>query len=303
MNFLSIEYFIAVTENDTITKAAEQLYITQQTLSTHIASLENELGSKLFIRSNPIELTYAGKIFLKHVSDIYERYNIMWNEMHDVTDKEVGNLHIGVDYAISSHIMPQLIELFRREYPNTDFTIVESNSEALHENLTNKRIDIAIGILSKPAMNIKTKDFYQDSLVMVVPNIIIEKNNIPTDNLCVENLNEFKQFPFILSHSNNISTQIIQKIINKYDFQPIIKAKSDNIKTRLSLCANGVGICFSPQMYLNKLLSEEEKSKVTVFQLREDTRYTISFGYRKDPYQWKMASEFIRIATSHSLHF
>lgn len=54
MNFLTMEYFRAVAAKRNITKAAEELHITQQTLSAHIASLEKELACQLIIRSNPL---------------------------------------------------------------------------------------------------------------------------------------------------------------------------------------------------------------------------------------------------------
>ena len=60
MNFLSMEYFIAVMAKRNITKAAEEMHITQQTLSAHIAAIEQELACQLIIRRNPQELTYAG---------------------------------------------------------------------------------------------------------------------------------------------------------------------------------------------------------------------------------------------------
>ena len=63
MNFLSMDYFLMTAEKRSFTKAADALHITQQTLSTHIANLEQELDCKLFVRHVPLELTYAGEIF------------------------------------------------------------------------------------------------------------------------------------------------------------------------------------------------------------------------------------------------
>ena len=75
MNFKSMEYFITVAAKRNITNAARELYITQQTLSSHISAIENELDCQLIIRSKPLELTYAGEIFLKHALSIYEIIN------------------------------------------------------------------------------------------------------------------------------------------------------------------------------------------------------------------------------------
>lgn len=97
MNFLSMEYFIAVAAKRNITKAAEELHITQQTLSAHIAAIENELACQLVVRSNPLELTYGGEVFLRYATKFYENYQSMWNEFNDLTNNQRGKLLIGVD--------------------------------------------------------------------------------------------------------------------------------------------------------------------------------------------------------------
>ena len=61
MNFQSIRYFLQVAKRRSFSQAAEELFITQQTLSASIASLEKELGCRLFIRHIPLELTYGGR--------------------------------------------------------------------------------------------------------------------------------------------------------------------------------------------------------------------------------------------------
>ena len=66
MNLQTMEYLIAVAEEQSISKAAERLHITQQTLSAHLASVEEELGCRLFERRVPLKITYAGEEFLKY---------------------------------------------------------------------------------------------------------------------------------------------------------------------------------------------------------------------------------------------
>ena len=68
MNFLSIRYFLVTAEERSITRAAEKLHITQQTLSAHIAAMEREAGAKLFVRSVPLKLTGSGEVFYRYAS-------------------------------------------------------------------------------------------------------------------------------------------------------------------------------------------------------------------------------------------
>ena len=69
MNFSSMKYFTVLARERNFTRAAEQLHITQQSLSSHIAGLEKEFGCKLIIRHVPLELTYAGEVFLRYAKD------------------------------------------------------------------------------------------------------------------------------------------------------------------------------------------------------------------------------------------
>ena len=64
MNFSSMEYFTVLAQERNFTRAAERLHITQQSLSSHIAGMEKELGSQLLVRRVPLELTYAGEVML-----------------------------------------------------------------------------------------------------------------------------------------------------------------------------------------------------------------------------------------------
>ena len=66
MNFSSMEYFIVLAQERNFTRAAERLHITQQSLSSHIAGMEKELGSQLLVRHVPLELTYAGEVMLRY---------------------------------------------------------------------------------------------------------------------------------------------------------------------------------------------------------------------------------------------
>lgn len=77
MNFSSFDYFLALARERSYTRAADALHITQQSLSAAIAALERELGCPLVVRRTPLELTYAGRVFLQYA----ERFHQTRDEM------------------------------------------------------------------------------------------------------------------------------------------------------------------------------------------------------------------------------
>ena len=90
MNFQSMEYFAAVAKNRSFTRAADALHITQQTLSAHIAGIERELGCPLLIRHIPLELTYAGEVFLRYATEFNTKYDCTMSSMLWETTKIVS---------------------------------------------------------------------------------------------------------------------------------------------------------------------------------------------------------------------
>ncbi len=294
MNFLSMEYFTAVANKRSITKAAEELHITQQTLSAHIRSVERELGCRLIVRRNPLELTYAGEVFLRYASEFYRSYQSMWAEFGDITGNQSGVLRVGVSYTRGRTIMPDIIAAFQREYPNICVNLSEGVNDELLRSLLDGDTDLAIANFDDPPQGIVTADFYTEQIVMLGRRDMCPP--VTGDVLDQERLAAFADRPFVMGNPEDIAGRISRKMIKKAGFQPDIKAQSDNAETLIAMAAAGIGLCFVPRHMLRLALGEEQADKMRVFGFDGDERYMIKFGYRSRPYQWSVISEFMRIA-------
>ena len=109
MNFHSLDYFLVLAREKNFTRAAEALHITQQSLSSHIAGLEKELGCTLLVRRTPLELTYAGRTFLRYAESIGRTRQAMEREFCDISENQKGELRVGIAYTRGRAIMPHLI--------------------------------------------------------------------------------------------------------------------------------------------------------------------------------------------------
>ena len=294
MNFLSMEYFVTVANKRSITKAAEELHITQQTLSAHIQSVERELGCRLIVRRNPLELTYAGEVFLRYAAEFHRSYQAMRAEFGDITGNQRGVLRVGVSYTRGRTIMPDIVAAFQREYPNICVRLSEGVNDELLRSLLDGETDIAIANFDDPPQGIVTADFYTEQIVLLA-----RRDMCPSgveDVLSPERLAAFADKPFVMGNPEDIVGRISRKMIKKAGFQPDIKAQSDNAETLITMAAEGIGLCFVPRHMLKLALSEEQAGKMRVFGFDGDERYMINFGYRSRPYQWTVISEFMRIA-------
>ena len=133
MNFHSLDYFLVLAREKNFTRAAEVLHITQQSLSSHIAGLEKELGCTLVVRRTPLELTYAGRTFLRYAESIGQTRQAMEREFCDISENQKGELRVGIAYTRGRAIMPHLIPAFQRRYPNVEITLLEGSNDAIQK--------------------------------------------------------------------------------------------------------------------------------------------------------------------------
>lgn len=301
MNFLSMQYFSMVAHEKSFTKAANKLYITQQTLSAHIASIEKELGCQLLIRRVPLELTYAGEVFLKYASDIMKKYESMEYEFKDISHEDKGILKIGIGHTRGRTIMPKLIMEFQKKYPKIEIHLVEDLNDVLQQKLLEGEIDLAIAKFDNSEPEIISEDFYKEEIVLLIADQLLnelykdEKEQI-IKKLMQKDINVLSECPFLLNGQRDIIGKIGHSILAQGNFIPKIKVISSNTGTLLNLCMYGAGACFCTENLLNTSLSAEQRSLLRIFRFGKEAQYTIFFEYLKKSYQWSMISNFISLS-------
>ena len=303
MTFASLDYFTMVARELSFTKAAERLHITQQTLSAHIAALEKELGCQLLLRHIPLELTYAGEVFLQYALEIQKKRAAMLQEMGDIAHNEKGRLRIGIAHTRGHAIMPEIITRFQQRYPLVQVQLMEASNDVLHTKLLGGEIDLAIANYFQEGLpGVELQDFYQEEVVLLVADQLLdrvygsEKEAVLARIRETEDLTPLKECPFILNNQNDIAGRIERQLMAKADFFPIVRAESNNTETLLDLCLRGVGACFCPENLVSPTLNaEKEKRKLHLLRFGTQTQYMIRFGYLQQ-YQWSMIQNFIEIS-------
>jgi len=141
-----LNYFVAVSEQKSFTKAAEILRVAQPALGLQIRQLEQELKVQLLVRhSRGVELTDAGVILLQHARDILQRIDLARVAVRDSAPVQGERIIIGMAPSISAMLSYPLIKLGAQKFPNVTIVLVEELSSVLLEWLESGRIDIAIG--------------------------------------------------------------------------------------------------------------------------------------------------------------
>ena len=140
MNFLHLKYFLMVAEELNITRAAERLYISQQSLSNHISNMERELDVKLFTRSPKLSLTYAGGLLVETATQILDLYSQYQTKVGDINRHYLGMLRVGISHTCGLALMPDILPKFRQEFPLVEFSLFEGNSTQLEDELSHGRV-------------------------------------------------------------------------------------------------------------------------------------------------------------------
>ncbi len=158
--------FYVVAKNKHMTKASEELHISQPAISQSIKKLENELGGTLFLRSNKgMELTEEGKMFYEYVESALELINNAENEFTSFKDLSKGEIKIGCSTTLTKLVLLDAIKRFHIDYPNIIINITNDLTSNLIEDLKLGKLDF----------------------------VIFNESNIKENNLNLEKIRELKQ--------------------------------------------------------------------------------------------------------------
>jgi DNA-binding transcriptional LysR family regulator len=137
--------FYVVATNGSISKAADNLFISQPAVTFQIKNLEDQLGISLFVRTkHGVVLTDEGKILYDYVKKVIEIITNGENALTNLKNLDSGLLRIGASTTVSRHVLMPYLECFHEKYPNIDIQIVNNLTDNLIKDLFNFNLDILI---------------------------------------------------------------------------------------------------------------------------------------------------------------
>jgi DNA-binding transcriptional LysR family regulator len=248
MELRHLRYFVAVAQEEHMTRAAAKLGIQQPPLSHQIQLLEKELGVQLFFRqSRRIQLTPAGKVFLGDARAILASVDQATQRIQRFDMGEEGSIRLGFTSSASMHQMtPDLVRVFRETYPLITVEIEEGAAHDLINALEQERIDIAFSRSSvKPYPGIASMELLKEDMVIAVPiNHPLTKlpnETIRLKDLCDENFIFYQQV-----NGSGIKESLIEECA-KVGFEPRSAQIVYRIIGALHLVASGLGIAIVPK--------------------------------------------------------
>ncbi len=170
MELHQLEYFVAVAEEASFTRAAAKAHVAQPGVSAQIRRLERELGQQLFDRSGrSVRLTTVGAAVLPHARAALEATTRVRLAVDDLAGLVRGQVTVGMVSGCGSPVLGELLAEFHRSYPAIDIALTEAASDHLLEGLLAGRLDLAlIGSAGQPASGVDTAVLADEALVAAV---------------------------------------------------------------------------------------------------------------------------------------
>lgn len=238
MDLYQIRYFLTIAETGSFTKSAEQLYVSQPSLSAGIKKLEQELSVTLFERGGRrVLLTQAGRLFQEKAQAILAEYQAVRHDLEQF--KDCPTLKLGTLHTIRGADLARLIGAFREEYPNVAIELHNGYLKDLQDWLEGGEIDLAITWLRDRDDPQTSISLFHQPLTLAVP------QSHPFANYNSIHLTELDNQPYI-ERLNCEFWRTYPKMFEAVGVKPKMVYAANNEEWVISLIRAGMGMSIMP---------------------------------------------------------
>lgn len=308
--FQGMEYIYEVYKEKSFTKAAQNLFISQPSLSAMVKRIEKKIGYPVFDRSTkPLGLTECGKKYIQAVETIFAAENEFEDFINDWGDLKTGSLVLGGSSLFSSWVLPQLMGLFTRKYPLVKLILVEESTAELEKLLLNGRVDLVIDNCLLDSSVFDSFIFEEEHLLLAVPRAFSVNEKLEAFQLNTEDIKSkaflaanipavplefFQKEPFILLKPENDTGKRAMDICHSHHFIPDVLFELDQQQTAYNITCSGLGISFISHTLIAR---GTDNSNVVYYKLEgESSRRNLYFYWKKGRYFTRAMEEFLKIA-------
>jgi len=233
-----LQYFVAAAETGKISRAGAMMNVTQSSITIAIRALEDSLGYPLFHRrSNGVELTTQGQIFLQHSLHILAQMQALVDLKPESLQDCDGRVRLGVTETISGYFLSSLISIVRRELPSLDFDLVELSRREVEVSVLRRDLDLGLVMISdiddKIPFDICPLLVSRRRLWLSASHRLVHQKEVSLGDLVNEN--------YILVQSDN-HEEMIKRNWQRHNFTPKIAFRTGSLEAARSLVAAGYGV-------------------------------------------------------------
>ncbi|MGF7049879.1 LysR family hydrogen peroxide-inducible transcriptional activator [Paenibacillus sp. DS2015] len=292
MELRQLQYALQIATERNFSRAAEKLHIAQPSLSQQLSKLEKEIGVKLFQRNtSSVELTHAGAAFMEQAQKIVDAVELLHQEMTDISQLRGGKVVIGSMPITGSHLLPYVLPVFRRTYPDIEIALLEDSSMNLEKLTANGKTDLSLLSLPLLEPSLAYEVIGEEKIDLAVPPdhpFALKYANHTLEPIQIE---ELKDESFIVLKKGQGFRKMTLDLCQQAGFEPKVVFESSNMETIQSLVAAGMGITLVP-----RFISRAPRTDFVPIYLplaEPVPSRTLVVAYRRGRYLSKAAEAFI----------
>ena len=284
MNLNQLHYFSRLAETQHYTKAAEELDISQPSLSHAISSLEKELGTRLFEKQgrNGV-LTKYGAIFQEYVDESLKVLETGVKKVRSLTGQTEGLVELAYIYTLGSEFVPRIVSDFIRTHEELKvrFHFTVGNTSEVIQGIKEERFDIGFCSMAERESGIQFTPVGMENLVVVVP------KGHPLSYEKAVDLEQAAAYPQIFYTSNSGLRPVVDRMFEQVKVRPQIAYEIEEDGSMAGLVAQNFGIAVMPEIPVLKQLEVD----VVPLRNQHQKRY-VYMACGKDKYQPPLVSKF-----------
>ncbi|MDD2945606.1 MAG: LysR family transcriptional regulator [Acinetobacter sp.] len=261
MDIKSLSVFVKIVQLQSFTRTAEEMCVTQPTISKTIHHLEQEIGVALFHRGDAgrkrdVALTYTGEQVYQHALLILEEQQRIFETVAKIRQIKQGKLTLGLP-PLGSVLLSSLIAKFHKQYPHIELSFLEVGAAAIEDAILAKKVDVGIllGHL-KPVLS--------GIPIMDSPLCLLSRKDTQWKNRQTVKLIELKEESFLLYDDSFTLNNMIIQAANYVGFEPHVVCKSSQWDFIAKMVESDVGIALLPKIYCEQL--DQEKYNISLLE-------------------------------------
>lgn len=254
MDLTSLYYFSELAKDLHMTRTANRLFISQQTLSNHIQRLEDYYGTRLLYRKPALALTTAGEFVLGFADMVNKEQVNLKDVLSDIAQQERGVLRFGASALRLNMCLPAILPRFSARYPNVELRITDTVTVRLEPLVLNGTLDFAVTLNGEEHPKLVTHQLMDDQVYLCVADSLLQNcygeavQTLKKRSIAGADVKDFAKLPFCI-FENRMGRQINQ-CFEAANIVPRAYITSTYTQIGVTVCFQRLSSCFISQMSL-----------------------------------------------------
>jgi DNA-binding transcriptional LysR family regulator len=251
LDIRSLRYFVETVRLESFTQAAENLHVTQSTISKMVRQLEEEVGDRLLIRQGrKLILTDTGRIVFARGQEMLATMRLLTREVRDTQTLRHGQLAIGIPPMINLLCTP-VLTAFRARHPDIALTLQEDTGQAIERQVAAGELEIGMTVLpADPALELAV-----DTVARYPIWALARPGTFPKQRRQLR-FSALKNMPLVLLKDDFALTRTLRGAFAQAGFAPTIAAQSSQWDWLVAMASAGLGVALLPEPFIARLATE-----------------------------------------------